>query len=126
MGNFLDNAGKNGDGAMMPQTFIQDPNTPKRKAFIEAYQKAYKVERMPSAVSAAQGYDSIYLLAAAIKQAGSTDGVKVREALENLNEKVEGVITTYNKPFTHDDHEAIKAGMPVMGLAKAGQIVQVK
>ncbi|MBI3727771.1 MAG: ABC transporter substrate-binding protein [Burkholderiales bacterium] len=126
MGNFLDNAGKNGDGAMMPQTFIQDPNTPKRKAFIEAYQKAYKIERMPSAVSAAQGYDSIYLLAAAIKQAGGTDGVKVREALENLNEKVEGVITTYNKPFTHDDHEAIKSGMPVMGLAKAGQIVQAK
>lgn len=126
MGNFLDNAGKNGDGATMPQTFIQDPNTPKRKAFIEAYQKAYKVDRMPSAVSAAQGYDSIYLLAAAIKQAGSTDGVKVREALENLNEKVEGVITTYNKPYSHDDHEAIKPGMPVMGLAKGGQIVQAK
>jgi branched-chain amino acid transport system substrate-binding protein len=30
----------------------------KRKAFIEAYQKAYKVERIPSPVSAAQGYDS--------------------------------------------------------------------
>src|SRR2546422_578067 len=74
MGNFIDNAGKNGDGALMPQTFIQDGNTPKRKAFIEAYQKAYKVDRMPSPVSAAQGYDSIYLLAAAIKQAGSTEG----------------------------------------------------
>ena len=126
MGNFLDNAGKNGDGAMMPQTFIQDPNTPKRKAFIEAYQKAYKVDRMPSAVSAAQGYDSIYLLVAAFKQAGTTDGVKVREALENLNEKIEGVVTTYNKPFTHDDHEAIKPGIPVMGEAKAGHIVQAK
>lgn len=126
MGNFLDNAGKNGDGAMMPQTFIQDPSTPKRKAFIEAYQKAYKTERMPSAVSAAQGYDSIYLLAAAIKQAGSTDGVKIREALENLNEKVEGVVTTYDKPFTHDDHEAIKPGIPVMGEAKGGRVVLAK
>ena len=126
MGNFLDNAGKNGDGAMMPQTFIQDPNTPKRKAFIEAYQKAYKTDRIPSAVSAAQGYDSIYLLAAAIKQAGSTDGVKVREALENLGEKVEGVVTTYDKPFTHDDHEAIKPGIPVMGEAKGGRIVLAK
>ncbi|MDO8651073.1 MAG: ABC transporter substrate-binding protein [Undibacterium sp.] len=126
MGNFLDNAGKNGDGALMPQTFIQDPSTPKRKAFIEAYQKAYKVDRIPSPVSAAQGYDSIYLLAAALKQAGTTDGTKVREALENLNEKVEGVVTTYSKPFTHDDHEAIKAGMPVMGEAKGGHIVQAK
>lgn len=126
MGNFLDNAGKNGDGATMPQTFIQDGNTPKRKAFIEAYQKAYKVDRIPSPVSAAQGYDSIYLLAAAFKQAGSTDGVKVREALENLGEKVDGVVTSYNKPFTHDDHEAIKPGIPVMGLAKGGRIVSSK
>jgi branched-chain amino acid transport system substrate-binding protein len=126
MGNFLDNAGKNGDGALMPQTFIQEPNTPKRKAFIEAYQKAYKVDRIPSPVSAAQGYDSIFILAAALKQAGGTDGVKVREALENLNEKIEGVVTTYNKPFTHDDHEAIKAGVPVMGEAKDGHIVQAK
>ncbi len=126
MGNFLDNAGKNGDGARMPQTFIQDATTPKRKSFIDAYQKAYKVDRIPSPVSAAQGYDSIYVLAAAIKQAGTTDGVKVREALENLTEKVDGVVTTYNKPFTHDDHEAIKTGIPVMGEAKGGHIVQSK
>ena len=126
MGNFLDNAGKNGNGATMPQTFIQDPNTPKRKAFIEAYQKTYKIDHIPSPVSAAQGYDSIYLLAAAMKQAGTTDGPKVREALENLTEKVDGVVMTYNKPFTHDDHEAIKAGVPVMGEAKDGHIVLAK
>jgi branched-chain amino acid transport system substrate-binding protein len=123
MGNFIDNSGKNGNGARMPQTFIQDGNTPKRKAFIEAYQKAYKVDRMPSAVSAAQGYDSIMLLAAAIKQAGTTDGDKVRAALENLNTKVEGVVTTYDKPFTHDDHEAIKPGMVVMGEVKNGRVI---
>jgi branched-chain amino acid transport system substrate-binding protein len=80
MANFIDNAGKNGNGTRMPQTFIQDPNTPKRKAFIDAYVKAYNPPqgRMPSPVSAAQGYDSIYLLAAAIKQAGTTDGPKSR------------------------------------------------
>ena len=98
-----------GDGAIMPQTFIQAPTTPKRKAFIEAYQKKYNVDRMPSPVSAAQGYDSVYLLAAAIKQAGSTDGRKIREALENLNEKIEGVVTIYDKPFSATDHEAITA-----------------
>jgi len=37
MANFIDNAGKNGDGARMPQTFIQEGDTPKRKAFIAAY-----------------------------------------------------------------------------------------
>jgi branched-chain amino acid transport system substrate-binding protein len=126
MGNFIDNAGKNGDGARMPQTFIQDGNTAKRKAFIEAYQKAYKIDRMPSPVSAAQGYDSLYLLAAAIKQAGSTDGVKVREALENLNGTVEGVVTSYTKPYSHDDHEAIKPNMVVIGEVKNGRVVLAK
>ena len=123
MGNFIDNSGKNGNGARMPQTFIQDGTTPKRKAFIEAYQKAYKIDRMPSAVSAAQGYDSVLLLAAAIKQAGSTDGEKVRLALENLNSKVEGVVTTYDKPFSPTDHDAIKRNMVVMGEVKNGRVV---
>ena len=74
-------------------------------------------------MSAAQGYDSVYLLAAAIKQAGSTDGRKVREALENLNEKIEGVVTIYDKPFSATDHEAITANIPVMGLVKGGRVV---
>jgi len=125
MGNFIDNAGKNGDGARMPETFIQEPNTPKRRAFIDAYVKAYNPAngRIPSPVSAAQGYDSIYILAAAIKQAGTTDGVKVREALENLKENVDGVVTTYVHPFTHDDHEAITMNMVVIGEVKGGHVV---
>lgn len=123
MANFIDTAGANGNGAMMPQTFIQLPDTPKRKAFIEAYQAAYKIDRMPSPVSAAQGYDSVLLLAAAIKQAGSTDGRKIREALENLNTKVEGVVTIYDKPFSATDHEAITANIPVFGLVKDGRVV---
>jgi branched-chain amino acid transport system substrate-binding protein len=128
MGNFIDNAGKNGDGTLMPQTFIQEPNTPKRKTFIDAYLKTYKPagDRIPSPVSAAQGYDSIYLLAAAFKQAGGTDGPKVRAALENLNDKVDGVVTSYNKPFSKDDHEAIKAGIPVFGEVKGGRVIQAK
>ncbi len=123
MSSFIDTAAANGDGAVMPQTFIQMPNTAKRKAFIEAYQAAYKTERMPSPVSAAQGYDSVLLLAAAIKQAGSTDGRKIREALENLHEKVEGVVTTYDRPFTATDHEAISSNIPVFGLVKDGKVV---
>jgi branched-chain amino acid transport system substrate-binding protein len=123
MANFLDNAGKNADGAIMPQTFIQEPNTPKRASFISSYQKAYKVKRIPSPVSAAQGYDSVYLLAAAISQAKSTEGPKILAALENLDAKVEGVVTTYDKPFTKTDHEAITANMVVIGKAVDGQIV---
>ncbi|WP_198970000.1 ABC transporter substrate-binding protein [Xylophilus sp. ASV27] len=125
MANFIDNAGPGGDGARMPQTFIQEPTTPKRKAFIDAFLATFKPKnnRMDSPVSAAQGYDSIYLLAAAIKQAGSTDGPKIKAALEDLQTPVEGVVTTYNKPFSKTDHEAITANIPVFGEVKGGRVV---
>ena len=123
MASFIDAAGANGEGVLMPQTFIQTPSTPKRKAFIDAYQAAYKVDRIPSPVSAAQGYDSVLLLAAAIEQAKSTDGKKIREALENLDKKLEGVVTNYDHPFSATDHEAITANIPVLGTVKGGRVV---
>jgi branched-chain amino acid transport system substrate-binding protein len=128
MANFIDNAGKNGEGTRMPQTFIQDGTTAKRKAFIDAYVKAYNPPggRMPSAVSAAQGYDSVYLLAAAIKQAGSTEGPKIAAALENLKDPLEGVVTTYNKPYSHDDHEAINFENTQFGEVRGGRVVHAK
>jgi branched-chain amino acid transport system substrate-binding protein len=125
MANYIENAGPGGEGARMPQTFIQEPTTPKRQSFIISYLKTFnpKNARMDSPVSAAQGYDSVYLLAAAIKQAGSTDGPKIKEALENLKAPVDGVVTTYNKPFSKGDHEAITANIPVFGEVKGTRVV---
>ena len=125
MANYIDNAGPGGEGARMPQTFIQEPTTPKRQSFIISYLKTFapKNNRMDSPVSAAQGYDSVYLLAAAIKQAGSTDGPKIKAALEDLKAPVDGVVTTYSKPFTKTDHEAITANIPVFGEVKGNRVV---
>jgi branched-chain amino acid transport system substrate-binding protein len=125
MANYIDNAGPGGEGARMPQTFIQEPTTPKRQSFIISYLKTFnpKNARIDSPVSAAQGYDSIYLLAAAIKQAGSTEGPKIKAALEDLKAPVEGVVTTYNKPFTKTDHDAITANIPVFGEVKGQRVV---
>ena len=125
MANYIDNAGPGGEGARMPQTFIQEPTTPKRQAFIISYLKNFnpKNARMDSPVSAAQGYDSVYLLAAAIKQAGGTDGPKIKAALEDLKTPVDGVVTTYNKPFSKTDHEAITANIPVFGEVKGNRVV---
>jgi branched-chain amino acid transport system substrate-binding protein len=125
MANFIDNAGPGGEGARMPQTFVQEPTTPKRQSFIVSYLKSFnpKNSRMDSPVSAAQGYDSVYLLAAAIKQAGSTEGPKIKAALEDLKAPVEGVVTTYYKPFTAKDHEAITANIPVFGEVKGQRVV---
>jgi len=125
MSNFIDNAGPNGEGARMPQTFIQAPDTPRRRAFIEAYQKLSRTERMPSPSAAAQGYDAMLLLAAAIRQAGTTHGSRVREALEALKEKVEGVVMTYERPFSRSDHEVIdNPGQMTMGEVRGGRVVR--
>jgi len=125
MANYIDNAGPGGEGARMPQTFIQEPTTPKRQSFIINYLKTFnpKNARIDSPVSAAQGYDSIYLLAAAIKQANSTEGPKIKAALEDLKAPVEGVVTTYKSPFTAKDHDAITANIPVFGEVKGQRVV---
>ena len=129
MSNFIDNAGKNGNGTLMPQTFIEEAITPKAKSFIDGYHKAYKVTRIPSPVSAAQGYDAVYIFAAAVKQAQSTDTRKIREALEDLKEPVKGVIATWQKPFAkwdpanEDSHEAFRRDQVVMGMVKDGHVV---
>jgi branched-chain amino acid transport system substrate-binding protein len=129
MSNFTDNAGPNGNGALMPQTFIEEPITPRAKAFIEAYHKAYGVQRIPSPVSAAQGYDAVLIFAAAVKQAGSTDPAKIRDALEDLKDPVEGVIATWKKPYSKwspadvTTHEAFRRQQVVMGMVKDGRVV---
>ena len=120
--NFIDAAGKNGEGARMPQTFIEEANNSRRTSFILAYHNANKTRQIPSAVSAAQGYDSFLLLIGAMIQAKSIEGPKVRQALENLEKPVYGVITTYDKPFSATDHEALSQNMLVMGEIKQGRI----
>ena len=129
MSNFIDNAGKNGNGALMPQTFIEDPITPKAKAFIDAYHKTYGVNRIPSAVSAAQGYDAVYLFAAAAKQAASPDTHKIKEALEDLKDPVPGVIANWKHPYSKWDpakvetHEAFRREQAVMGMVEDGRVI---
>lgn len=128
MSNYIDNAGKNADGTLMPQTFIEEPVTPKAKAFIESYHRNYDVKRIPSPVSAAQGYDAVLIFAAAVKQAGSTDTRKIKEALEDLKAPVQGVIATWNKPFSkwnpadESTHEAFRREQVVMGVVKDGGV----
>jgi len=129
MSNFLENAGKNGNGTIMPQTFIEEPITPKAKSFIAAYHKAYNVKRIPSPVSAAQGYDAVLIFAAAVKQAKSADTHQIKEALEDLKDPVPGVITTWQHPYSKWDpakeetHEAFRREATVMGMVKDGQVV---
>jgi branched-chain amino acid transport system substrate-binding protein len=127
MSNYINNAGKNGNGTMMPQTFIESiPQTEKAKQFLKDYRTKYKENPIASAVSAAQGYDSMYLLKMAIEQAGTTDGPKIRAALETLSTPYEGVTGVYTQPFSSKDHEAIKEANVQMGVVKDGLVVSGK
>ena len=64
-------------------------------------------EEIFSPVGTANAYDAMHLLALAIQQAGSTDGDAIRQALENLNDEYAGLIKTYNKPFSAENHDAL-------------------
>ncbi|MDI1269953.1 MAG: ABC transporter substrate-binding protein [Polaromonas sp.] len=66
--------------------------------------------KAPSSFSfALHGYDSVLIYAEAVKQAKSTDGSAVRVALEDLNTPVQGVLKSYNKPFSKTNHDALTA-----------------
>jgi branched-chain amino acid transport system substrate-binding protein len=129
MSNYIDNAGANADGTLMPQTFIEEAISPRVKSFIDGYHKTYNVTRIPSPVSAAQGYDAVYIFAAAVKQAQSADTHKIKDALEDLKEPVKGVITTWNHPFSkwdpanEESHEAFRREHTVMGMVSGGKVV---
>lgn len=76
---------------------------------------------MTSFDAAAQGYDAVMLLAAAMKQANAPSGEAVQQALENLN-PVDGVIKRYDKPFSKQNHEALRAADLTLARWRDGKV----
>lgn len=66
------------------------------------------VESIISPVGIAQAFDMTHLLAMAINDAGSTDRVAIQKAMQSIGTH-EGVIRTYNKPFSDTNHDALTA-----------------
>lgn len=64
------------------------------------------------------------LTAKAIDQAGSTEGAKIQAAFENLPQ-YKGLIKTYNKPFTPDNHDALTEDDYIMVRWEGNKIVPV-
>lgn len=81
----------------------EDSNA-KTKALAERVKKNFPT--LTTFPCSAQAYDAVMLLAAAMTQAKSTDGEKVAAALENVS-GVQGVIKTYDKPFSKTNHEGL-------------------
>jgi branched-chain amino acid transport system substrate-binding protein len=105
--SFYEAAGKSlAERPIFMRTVTED-RSPRQQ---ELYDRIAPKMTSPSAFGfAAHSYDAVMLLAAAIKQANMTDGDKVREALENLQGTYEGVMKTYDKPFSPTVHEALVA-----------------
>jgi branched-chain amino acid transport system substrate-binding protein len=76
-----------------------------------------------SPVGTANAYDAMHLLVKAITQAGSTDGDKIRDALENLSGKYEGLIKTYDHPFSKTVHDALGPSDYIMVRYEGEKIV---
>ncbi len=76
------------------------------KALMAKYPDVKGAGDVTPAVGVANAYDGMMLTALAIKAAGSTDGPKIREGFYKID-KYEGLIKTYAKPFTPDNHDAV-------------------
>jgi branched-chain amino acid transport system substrate-binding protein len=75
-------------------------------------------------VGVANAYDAMHLVALAIAKAGSTDGDKMRQALEGLD-RYEGLIKTYVHPFSPENHDALNENDYVMVHYVGAQIEPV-
>lgn len=104
---FYDAAGKTLAEKPLFMRTVSESKTPAQQ---KLYDRVGSQLKAPSSFSfALHGYDSVQIAAAAIKQAGSTDGAAVRVALEDLKTPVPGLLKTYNPPFTKTQHEALTA-----------------
>ena len=105
---FYDAAGKTLANKPIFMRTVSESKTPVQQ---KLYDRIGSKLKAPSSFSfALHGYDSIQLLAAAMKQANSTDGTALKNALEDLRTPVQGVLKTYNKPFSKTQREALSAG----------------
>jgi branched-chain amino acid transport system substrate-binding protein len=103
--SFYEAAGKSlAERPIFMRTVTED-RSPRQQ---QLYDRVAPKMTSPSAFGfAAHSYDAVTLLTAAIKQSNTTDGAKVREALENLQGTHEGVMKTYTTPFSTKVREAL-------------------
>jgi len=110
-GRFTELAGPNAKRVHFVQTYSfygnQRPVGQKvMKMLMAKYPDIKGPDDVTPAVGVANAYDAMHLVALAIKNAGSTDGPKIREGFFKIG-SYEGLIKTYNKPFSPEVHDAI-------------------
>lgn len=95
----------------------QDPDE-KVQNFVKIYKEKFKEE--PNGFNAL-GYDTVYFIAEAIKQSGSTDGKKIKDALESTKDFA-GVTGTFS---LDDKHNPIKSAT-ILEFKDGNQVFKTK
>lgn len=126
-GQFVELAGAdNAEGVLTLQTYsFLRPATPRADPVLKAYHSRYgtrRIEEVLAPLGVAQGYDGMHLLALAIQRAGSTDGERIRDALEHLP-AYEGLIKRYAPAFTPESHDPLTAEDLMMAVWHGARLV---
>lgn len=126
-GSFVELAGlENAEGVYTLQTFsFYSQLSPNAQRVLQAYHERFgtrRIEQVRAPVGVAHGYDGVHLLARALRKAGTTEGPRVREALEHL-EPYDGLVKRYAPAFTAERHDALVADDYLMAVWRAGRLV---
>ena len=110
-GRFTELAGPSAPSVHFVQTYSffgkQSPvGTKVLKMLMAKYPDIKSARDVTPAVGVANAYDAMHLVALAIRNAGSTDGAKVREGFYKIA-SYDGLIKSYKSPFTPANHDAI-------------------
>jgi branched-chain amino acid transport system substrate-binding protein len=110
------------EGAMMVQTVLPNPFLERNSSFVRGYTRMSKEALIGSMMSASQSYDAVHLiLRAMFASKHDLSGPALKKALENLPRPYQGVVTTYDRPFSDKEHDAISANMLWLGVWREGQ-----
>src|SRR5499426_3825104 len=110
-GRFTELAGPSAPSVHFVQTYsFFGKQTPVGDKVLNALMAKYPDIKGPGdvtpAVGVANAYDAMMLTALAIQAAGKVDGTAVRDGYYKIG-KYDGLIKTYNKPFTAENHDAV-------------------
>jgi len=112
-GRFTELAGPSAKNVIFVQTYTFFGNlSPVGKKVMAALQAKYPDIKGPAdvtpAVGVANAYDSVMVIARAIEKAGKADPAALLDGFYAID-RVEGLIKTYERPFTPDNHDALTA-----------------
>ena len=129
-GRFSELAGPRAKGVEMIQTFTFSGNdSPKAAATLEALKAKFPEITGPAdvtpAVGIANAYDAMHLTALAIKNAGSLEGLAIRQGYYDI-ESYDGLIKSYTNPFTPEDQDALGSEDYIFTRFIDGEIIPIE